>query len=41
MKLKILGSAAAEGVPALFCVCPVCQAARENGGRDIRRPDPQ
>ncbi len=37
MKLKILGSAAAEGVPALFCVCPVCQTARENGGRDIRR----
>ena len=37
MKLKILGSAAAEGVPALFCVCPLCQAARENGGRDIRR----
>ncbi len=37
MRLNILGSAAAEGIPALFCDCPVCQAARENGGRDIRR----
>ncbi len=37
MKLKILGSAAAEGIPALFCCCEVCQTAREKGGHDIRR----
>jgi len=37
MKLKILGSAAAEGIPALFCCCQVCQTAREKGGHDIRR----
>jgi len=37
MKLKILGSGAAEGIPALFCTCPVCQTARAKGGHDIRR----
>ena len=36
MKLKYLGTAAAEGVPALFCFCPVCQQAAELGGRNIR-----
>jgi phosphoribosyl 1,2-cyclic phosphate phosphodiesterase len=36
MKLQYLGTAAAEGIPALFCKCPVCVKARENGGRDIR-----
>lgn len=30
MKLQYLGTAAAEGIPALFCSCPVCTAARRN-----------
>lgn len=37
MFLKVLGSAAAEGWPALFCVCPACTEARRRGGKDIRR----
>ena len=37
MKIKVLGSAAAEGIPALWCECKMCRAARKNGGRDIRR----
>ena len=37
MRLRILGSAAAEGWPALFCSCPACQKARANGGKDLRR----
>lgn len=36
MKIKFLGTAAAEGLPALFCSCPVCEKAREKGGRNIR-----
>lgn len=36
MKLKYFGTAAAEGIPALFCDCALCRAARKNGGRDIR-----
>ena len=36
MKLKYLGTAAAEGVPAIFCECETCKYARENGGKDIR-----
>ena len=35
--VRVLGSAAAEGFPALFCTCPICAKARENGGKDIRR----
>ena len=37
MSLTILGSAAAEGVPALFCNCQTCHEARCRGGKDIRR----
>lgn len=37
MKLKIYGTAAAEGIPAFFCSCPVCENARKAGGREIRR----
>lgn len=37
MRVKILGSAAAEGVPALWCECPLCQHARKHGGKDLRR----
>lgn len=36
MKLKFLGTAAAEGIPAFFCPCPVCETARSRGGREIR-----
>ena len=36
MKIKILGTAAAEGWPALFCECPSCQKARRLGGKNIR-----
>ena len=37
MRVAILGSAAAEGWPAPFCVCAACRQARELGGKDIRR----
>ncbi len=36
MKIQFLGTAAAEGVPALFCSCPTCKRARELGGNEIR-----
>ena len=37
MKLRILGTAAAEGWPAAWCRCDNCQAARKAGGRNIRK----
>ena len=36
MKIKYLGTAAAEGVPALFCECEVCKKARQTKGKNIR-----
>lgn len=36
MKLKYLGTAAAEGIPAVFCNCPLCKKARLLGGRELR-----
>ena len=36
MKIKYLGTAAAEGMPALFCHCKTCEYIRKNGGKDIR-----
>lgn len=36
MKLKYLGTAAAEGIPGIFCECPVCEEARKMGGRFVR-----
>ena len=36
MKIKYLGTAAAEGIPAIFCECETCQEARRLGGRNIR-----
>ncbi|MHA1734381.1 MAG: MBL fold metallo-hydrolase [Promethearchaeota archaeon] len=36
MELKFLGTAAAEGFPALFCECPHCRDARQRGGRNLR-----
>ena len=36
MKIKYLGTAAAEGIPALFCTCEVCQNARKVGGKEVK-----
>ena len=36
MKFKFLGTAAAEGIPALFCNCDVCKEAARRGGCNIR-----
>lgn len=36
MKIKYLGTAAAEGIPAVFCECENCKRSRELGGRNIR-----
>ena len=36
MKITFLGTAASEGIPAVWCNCPICSAARLKGGRDIR-----
>jgi phosphoribosyl 1,2-cyclic phosphate phosphodiesterase len=36
MKLKYRGTAAAEGIPAVFCDCPVCRTAKEKKGKDVR-----
>lgn len=36
MKLQYLGTAAAEGISTLFCNCPVCTAARQKQGREIK-----
>ena len=36
MKIQFMGTAAAEGAPALFCVCDHCRYARAHGGREIR-----
>ena len=37
MKLKYLGTAAAEGYPAMFCDCENCRKAWIEKGRNIRR----
>lgn len=36
MKIQFLGTAAAEGMPAVFCHCEVCKEARRLGGKNIR-----
>lgn len=36
MKITFLGTAAAEGFPAVFCNCEFCQKARTLGGKNIR-----
>lgn len=36
MKIKFLGTAAAEGVPAIGCGCRVCKLSRRLGGRNMR-----
>ncbi len=36
MQLVYLGTAAAEGIPGLFCKCRFCENARKSGGKEIR-----
>jgi phosphoribosyl 1,2-cyclic phosphate phosphodiesterase len=36
MKFKYLGTAAAEGIPAVFCECDNCLLAKKHGGKNIR-----
>lgn len=36
MKFQYLGTAAAEGIPALLCGCEVCTRSRKLGGRAMR-----
>jgi len=36
MRCFFLGTGAADGVPALFCECEVCEEARRRGGADRR-----
>ena len=36
MKLKYLGTGAAEGIPAMFCNCELCRKAKAMGGKEIR-----
>jgi phosphoribosyl 1,2-cyclic phosphate phosphodiesterase len=36
MKIQYLGTAAAEGWPAVFCNCAACTQARRLGGKDLR-----
>lgn len=36
MKIKYLGTAAAEGWPGLFCHCESCEKARKLGGKNLR-----
>lgn len=36
MKLTYLGTAAAEGIPGIFCECENCRKSRKAGGRHIR-----
>ena len=37
MKITVLGTAAATSFPLAFCKCSVCEAARKNGGKDLRK----
>lgn len=36
MKLRYLGTAAAEGIPGLFCNCKICQNALKVRGKEIK-----
>ncbi|MBR5312020.1 MAG: hypothetical protein IKU40_03955 [Clostridia bacterium] len=36
MKITYIGTAASEGLPALFCQCAICDAARKNMGKEFR-----
>ena len=34
MKLKFLGTGAAEGIPGMYCHCPICQEIRKRGAAE-------
>lgn len=36
MKIQFLGTSAAEGIPALFCHCSICNQARKEKNRNVR-----
>lgn len=36
MEIKYLGTAASEGIPALFCDCETCRRSMKLGGKNIR-----
>ena len=36
MHLKYYGTAAAEGIPGMFCTCSVCRESLRRGGRNLR-----
>lgn len=36
MKIKYLGTGAAEGMPGTFCACPVCLRSLQEGGKSLR-----
>ena len=36
MKIRYLGTGAAEGIPAVFCECRICKNARKIQGKEIR-----
>ena len=36
MEIQYLGTAAAEGIPGIFCNCDTCVEARKRGGRNLR-----
>lgn len=36
MRIRILGTAASEGIPAMYCECAICKKAKLLGGREIR-----
>lgn len=37
MRVTLLGTAAAEAIPALWCECEVCRTAAARGGKELRR----
>jgi phosphoribosyl 1,2-cyclic phosphate phosphodiesterase len=37
MKIQFLGTSASPSMPLPFCVCEVCRAARQAGGKNLRR----
>lgn len=37
VKIKVLGTAAATSFPLGFCKCNICENARNNGGKDLRK----
>jgi phosphoribosyl 1,2-cyclic phosphate phosphodiesterase len=36
MKLQLLGTAAGEGIPGVFCGCETCRRVRASGGKSLR-----